>query len=67
MKYTVEFELDSDSPDNFHETVYKSLISTFGRIDNLRIVPQRIYFGYIRRDQPLHWHEVVSNRRSTDD
>jgi hypothetical protein len=58
MRYTVEFELDSDLGNSIGESLHKALQSAFGSIDKLRIVPVRTYIGYIQQDQPVIWREV---------
>lgn len=66
MRYAVEFEMQSDADDNVSQAVYKTLVSTFGQIDNFSMVPQRTYVGYLVPGKPFHWQEVGSREASTD-
>ena len=61
MRYTVEFEIDSDLGGSISEALHKALRSAFGSIDKLRIVPVRTYIGYIQHDQPFIWREIPRN------
>lgn len=67
MKYTIEFEVQSDLDENATETIYRTLVTTFGRIDNFRIVPKRTYVGYIRQGAPFQWREIGANTTSKHD
>jgi hypothetical protein len=62
MIYTIELEMHSDLGDSISDAPNKALQPTFGKIDKLRIVPVRTYIGYIQRDQPIIWTEVLHDQ-----
>ena len=64
MKYSVEFEMESDGGDAVSETVQKALMSAFGSIDKLRIVPVPSYTWYIQVNNPIISNEVRPNHPS---
>jgi hypothetical protein len=61
MKYTVEFEVQSELG-NASETVYKALVSAFGSIYKIRVMPVREYVWYVQENQFL-WHEVPNSQQ----
>jgi hypothetical protein len=62
MRYTVEFEIQSDNGDIVSETLYKALAIAFGSVDKLRITPVRTYIGHIQENQPFIWSEIRRNQ-----
>jgi hypothetical protein len=58
MRYSVEFEMQSDLRESVSEAVHKSLVAAFGSIEKLKIVPQRVYVGYLQENQQIFWREV---------
>ena len=58
MRYTVEFEMQSDFHATISESVRKALVSTFGSVEKFSIVPCREYIGYVQKNQNIIWHEV---------
>jgi len=63
MRYSVEFEVQSDHGETVSETIHKALVSAFGSIDEFKVVPSREYVGYIQENQPIRWHEVPHDGR----
>jgi hypothetical protein len=61
MKYTVEFELQSDVGATIGKTVESALKAVSGSIHNLRIVPMRTYYCYIQGDEQTMWAELRPN------
>lgn len=62
MRYTVEFEVESDLGDSIIGMLYKALAAIFRSVDKLRIMPVRTYIGYIQENQPIIWSEVRHNQ-----
>jgi hypothetical protein len=58
MKYTVEFEIQTDLGDTVNAWVCNALKSTFGGIDGFKITPVRTYIGYFDGSQPIVWREL---------
>jgi hypothetical protein len=63
MKYTVEFEMQSDLGATVGKMVENSLESVLGSIDRLRIVPVRTYVSYVQGNQQTMWTEVDPHGR----
>jgi len=61
MKYTVEFEIQSDVDGNVSQRVYHSLVSAFGSIDRLKILPIRTYVADLQGNKAFVWKEVSQN------
>lgn len=62
MKYTVEFELQSEGDGDVSGRVYNSLVSAFDNIDKFRIAPIRTYVANVRGDKGFLWEEVSEHR-----
>jgi hypothetical protein len=63
MRYTVAFEIQSDLGEAVSETVYKALVSIFGRIEEFKIAHiGNTYIGYIQGNRPITWNEVRRDR-----
>jgi hypothetical protein len=58
MKYTVEFEMESDEDEAIRERVQHVLVHAFGSIDKLAIVPCKTYIANIKGSEPVIWTEV---------
>jgi hypothetical protein len=58
MRYVVQFDMRSELGANASEAVYRALVSSFGRIDNFKIVADRVYVGYIQENGSIAWREV---------
>ena len=58
MKYTIEFEFQSDVGGGVSERVYSSLVSAFGTIDRLKILPNRGYVAELHGNKAFVWREV---------
>jgi len=58
MKYTIEFEMQSDVGVTVSERVYTSLVSAFGSIDRLKILPIRTYVADLQGKKAFVWTEV---------
>lgn len=58
MKYTIEFEMQSDAGGTVSERVHNSLVSAFGSIDRLKIVPIRTYVADLQGNKAFVWREV---------
>jgi hypothetical protein len=66
MKYTIEFEMQSDVGGTVSERVYSSLVSAFGSIDRLRILPIRTYVADLQGNKAFVWREVSAHRTQPD-
>jgi hypothetical protein len=65
MRYSVEFEMQSDLGDTaVSEAVYGTIVSAFGSINNFKVVQGSAYVGYFKGNQPIIWSEVRPNRPS---
>jgi len=58
MKYTVEFEIQTDHSDTVNAWVYNTLMSTFGRIDGFKVTPVKTYIGHFDGSKPIVWREL---------
>jgi len=58
MKYTVEFEMQSDVDGTIGRQVYNSLMSAFGNIDKLKLTPIRTYVANLQGNKAFVWEEV---------
>lgn len=58
IKYTVEFEIQTDLGDSVNAWVYNTLISTFGSIDRFKVTPVKTYIGYFDGSEPIVWREL---------
>ena len=61
MKYTIEFEIQSDVNGSVGQRVYNSLVSAFGSIDRLKIQPVRTYVAILRGNEAFVWKDVSQN------
>lgn len=68
MRYFVEFEVQSDlGAAALSGSVYKAIVSAFGRIDRFRIAQSGgTYVGYLQRNGTLIWSEVHPERTSDE-
>jgi hypothetical protein len=62
MRYTVEFEVESDLGGSISGMLKKALATVFSSVNKLRIMPVRTYIGYIQENQPIIWSEVQRNQ-----
>jgi hypothetical protein len=58
MKYSVEFEMQSDVDSTVGQRVHNSLVSAFGSIDRLKIIPIRTYVAEPQGNKAFVWKEV---------
>ncbi len=58
MKYSVEFEMQSDLDGSVGQRVYHSLLSAFGSIDKFKIIPIRTYVADLQGNKAFVWKEV---------
>ncbi len=58
MKYTIEFEIQSDVTGSVGQHVYNSLVSAFGSIERFKILPIKTYVGVIQGNEAFVWKEV---------
>jgi hypothetical protein len=61
MKYSVEFEMQSDVDGAVGQRVHSSLVSAFGSIDRLKILPIRTYVADLQGNKAFVWKEVSQN------
>jgi hypothetical protein len=61
MKYSVEFEMQSDLDGSVGQRVYSSLVSAFGSIGRLKILSIRTYVADLQADKTFIWKEVSQN------
>jgi hypothetical protein len=57
-EHSVEFEMQSDLDGSVGQHVYNSLVSAFGRIDKLKILPIRTYVADLQGNKAFVWKEV---------
>ncbi len=58
MKYSIEFEIQSDGDGSVGQRVYHSLVSAFGSINRLKILPIRTYVAELQGNEAFVWKEV---------
>lgn len=58
VKYSVEFEMQSDVDGSVGQRVYNSLASAIGSIDRLKILPIRTYVADLQGNKAFVWKEV---------
>jgi hypothetical protein len=58
MKYTVEFEIQTDLGDTVNAGVYNTLVSAFGNFERFKVTPVKTYIGYFEGSQPIVWREL---------
>jgi len=61
MKYMIEFELQSDVGGTISERIHNSLVSAFGSIDRLKILPIRTYVAELHGHMAFVWREVSAH------
>jgi hypothetical protein len=66
MKYSIEFEMQSDAAGTIGERVQSSLVSAFGSIDRLKILPIRTYVADLQGNKAFVWREVSPHRTESD-
>lgn len=61
MKYSVEFEIQSDVDGSVGQRVYNSLVLAFGSIDRVTIIPIKTYVAVLQGNEAFVWKEVSQN------